>query len=85
MAVVTTPHKMVLSEGCCVTLVRVYDAQTRKVWVLGKIGWFTYCWFVAEALTLKALVTLFVLVRALGFTSYFALALSLSDRYHYLP
>ncbi len=48
-------------------------------WV--KIGWFTYFWFVAEALTLKALVTLFVWFGHWGFTSYFALALSLSDRY----
>ncbi len=62
-----------------------YDAQTRKVWVWVKLGGLLTFRFVAEALTLKALVTLVVLVRALGITSYFALAFSLSDRYHYLP
>ncbi len=67
-----------------VTLVRVMMRKCAKFGF--GLNWVVYLLFslVAEALTLKALITLLGLVRALKITSYFALGFSLPDRYHYL-
>ncbi len=68
-----------------VSLVRVMIRKRAKFGFWVKLGGLLTFWFVAEALTLEALVTLVVFVQALGITIYFALAFSLSDRYHSPP